>query len=303
MSKVLLHWRGVLLICGISAAAQCPAQSAARLAEEFVRASTTAGPSAAVPLYHPKEVTRLHDKVMLGVEREAEAGSKGIRTALFGAGPSVEDLRHMTHEAMLLAIIARLPSRIAPYDEFKSLGEIKDGEIVHVAVRASLTKTERLKRRSIVALVSALPYGKDWRAVVPSAIEARVDDALAAAPEEPLAAAVSIKPALKDPAWKELLARGVATLQRGECARYFSEIMAPTFRSSLAPKAFDTIVRGCENNPGTRDKFRIGLELAEARSPSIEAGGDRAVYNLSGEGLPYEQLVLVRVAGRWYVAE
>jgi hypothetical protein len=302
MNRALLQWRRVVLICGITAAAHCPAESTARLAEEFVRASTTAGPSAAVPLYHPNEVTRLHDKVMLGVEREAETGGKSIRTALFGAGPSLEDLRHMTHEAMLLAIIARLPAILAPYDEFKSLGEIKEGEMVHVTVRASLKKTERLKRRSIVSLVSALPYGKDWRAIVPAAIEARVDAALAVGPDES-AAAVPIKPALKDPAWKELLTRGAATLQRGECARYFSEIMAPNFRSSVTPKAFDTIVRGCENNQGTRDKFRIGLELAEGRSPSIEAGGDRAVYNLSGEGLPYEQLVLVRVAGRWYVAE
>jgi hypothetical protein len=303
MRKVLMQWRRVVLVCGVTAAAHCPAQSAARLAEEFVRAATTAGPSAAVPLYHPNEVTRLHDKVMLGVEREAETGGKSIRTALFGAGASLEDLRHMTHEAMLLAIIARLPSALAPYDDFKSLGEIKEGEMVHVPVRASLKKTERLKRRSIVSLVSALPYGKDWRAVVPAAIEVRIDDALAVGAEEPAAATLPIKPALKDPAWKELLMRGIATLQRGECARYFSEIMAPNFRASLAPKAFDTIVRGCENNQGTREKFRIGLELAQSRSPSIEAGGDRAVYNLSGEGLPYERLVLVRVAGRWYVAE
>jgi hypothetical protein len=291
------------LIFGCAAAAH--GQSADKTAEEFVRAATAGGPAAAVPLYHPQEVTRLHDKIMLAIEREGQAGGKTVRSLLFGGGPSVEDLRHMTHEAMLLAIIAHLPPpKTFNYDEFKVLGTIKEGENLHVVVRASLNKVERLKRRSIVSLVSLAPYGKDWRALVPSAIEARVDDALASGPQDLPKEAGPIKPLIQDPGWKELLTRGIGILQRGQCDEYFSDIMAPSFRQSLAPKAFDTIVKSCDNNSqGSRDKFRTGLELARDRVPSVEGDGSRVVYDLSQEGLPFARLVLVRIAGRWYVAE
>jgi hypothetical protein len=291
------------LLLGLAQAAH--GQSAEKTAEEFVRAATAGGPAAALPLYHPKEMARVHDKIMLVVEREAESGGKTVRSILFGGGPSVEDLRHMTHETMLLAIIARLPPpKTFNYDEIKALGTIKEGDNVHVVVRASLSKVERLKRRSIVSLVSLEPYGKDWRVIVPSSIEARVDDVLAAGPQDEPNEAAPAAPVLQDPGWKELLTRGIGILQRGQCEEYFEQIMAPSFRRSLTAKAYDTIVKSCENNnQGSRDKFRTGLELARDRVPSVEGDGSKVVYDLSQEALPFERLVLVRIAGRWYVAE
>jgi hypothetical protein len=295
-----LIFASAALLCSVAV----HAQSAGKTAEEFVYASTAGGPSAAVPLYHPKEVTRLHDKIMLGVEREAQTGGKSIRTLLFGGGPSVEDLRHMTHEAMLLAVLARMPTKQTVYDEFKSLGEVKEVDNLHIVVRASLSKVERLKRRSIVTVVTLIPDGKAWRAAIPSFLEARVDDALAAGPQDIATETATVKPLIKDPAWQSLLTKGIAILQQGNCERYFSEIMAPSFRQSLAPKAYDTIVKSCDNNSqGIRDKFRTGLELARDRDPSLEGDGSRVVYDLKREGLPYDKLVLTRIAGQWYVAE
>jgi len=62
------------------------AESPEKTAEEFVQLSTSQGPSAAVILYHPNDVQRVHDKILLMCEREAESGRQQTRAALFGAG-------------------------------------------------------------------------------------------------------------------------------------------------------------------------------------------------------------------------
>lgn len=281
------------------------AESPEKTAETIVKLTTSGGPAAAVILYEPAEVQRLHDKVLLAAEREAESGRKQIRNALFGAGPDLDDLRRMTPENMLLAILARLPSRTARYDEFKALGSIREGEMLHVVVRASLTKVERLKRRTIVQLVTLLPSGKEWRGAIPSPIESYVDSVLAAAPD--LAPAVVPSPvpapAVKDPAAAALLARGIDLLGKGNCLTYFLDVMEPGFSKTMTQKSFDAIVRSCELNDKTRERFRVGLELASARDPKVENGGLKLVYDLNGEGLPYDKVTLVRIDGRWYVSE
>ena len=48
---------------------------------------------------------------------------------------------------------------------------------------------------------------------------------------------------------------------------------------------------------------RLGLELAAAREPKVESGGSKLIYDLNGEGLPYDHVTLTRIDGRWYVAE
>jgi len=278
------------------------AESPEKTAEEFVQLSTSQGPSAAVILYHPNDVQRVHDKILLMCEREAESGRQQTRAALFGAGVTLDDVRRMTPENLLIAIMAKLPARTATYDEFKALGSVKEGENLHIVVRASLRKVERLKRRSIVQVVSLIPSGKEWRAAIPSGIEAYIDGVLAAAPDDvpPVAPA---RPAPKDPAWSALLARGVDLLSRGNCLTYFLDVVEPGFSKTMSPKNFDAVVRGCELNDHTREKFRMGLELAGSREPKLEQGGSKVTYDLSGEGLPYDHLTLVRVDGRWYVSE
>ncbi len=297
-----IQWPSLML--ALCAACMARAASPEKTAEDFVHIATVDGPSAAIVLYHPSDVQRVYDKVLLRVEREAESKRKQIRTALFGAGASLDDVRHMTPENLLLAVIARVPTAHATtYDQYKALGVVKEGEVMHVVVRASLEKVERLKRRTIVQVVTLLPSGKEWRAAVPSPIESFIDDVLAAAPDtlpdvvDAPAAAVA-----KNPEWDALLARGSDLLQRGSCLTYFIDVVEPSFAKSMTQKSFDAIVKQCELNERTREKFRLGLELAAARAPRVESGGTRVIYDLHGEGLPYEQLVLTRVENRWYVA-
>ena len=308
----------VLLVSGL-AGTQARADSPEKTAEAFVQISTGQGPSAAVILYHPDEVQRVRDKVLLMCEREAESGRKQVRGTLLGAGVTLDEVRRMTPENLLLAVMAKLPARTTFYDDFKALGLVKEGENVHVVVRASLKKVERLKRRSIVQVVSLLPSGKEWRAAIPSGIEAYIDGVLAASPDElpPVAAPASDGKAVggaagagaagrappADPAWSALLKRGVDLLSRRNCLTYFLDVVEPGFSKTMSPKNFDAVVRGCELNDRVREKYRIGLELADARQPALEQGGSKVTYDLAGEGLPYDHLSLIRLNGRWYVAE
>jgi hypothetical protein len=45
------------------------------------------------------------------------------------------------------------------------------------------------------------------------------------------------------------------------------------------------------------------LRLVQRTPPVYEAGGERAVYDLTGQGLPYDRYVLERIERRWYIAE
>ena len=38
-------------------------------------------------------------------------------------------------------------------------------------------------------------------------------------------------------------------------------------------------------------------------APAYELNGTRAIYDLRGQGLPFDRFVLERVEDRWYVAE
>ena len=46
------------------------------------------------------------------------------------------------------------------------------------------------------------------------------------------------------------------------------------------------------------------LRVVQELSPKYEMAGARAVYDVSGQGLPYERFVLERDKdNRWYIAE
>ena len=46
------------------------------------------------------------------------------------------------------------------------------------------------------------------------------------------------------------------------------------------------------------------LRVVQELSPKYDLGGSRAIYDVSGQGLPYERFVLERDKDmRWYIAE
>ncbi|MGH8310977.1 MAG: hypothetical protein ACRETX_14425, partial [Steroidobacteraceae bacterium] len=143
----------------------------------------------------------------------------------------------------------------------------------------------------------------DWRVQLPALLQARVDAALVVAEDGNAAAGVSAPKAVNSPDLISALKSGSETLRRGECAEFFNEHMSPGFRSATSAKALATLIKQCETREDTRETYIAALEIAQRLSPKLEQDGARAVYDMRGQGLPFQRFVLEKVQDRWYVAE
>jgi UDP-N-acetylglucosamine pyrophosphorylase len=79
--------------------------------------------------------------------------------------------------------------------------------------------------------------------------------------------------------------------------------MSPNFRRTTAPKALRALVSACESREEVRERILAALTLARGTSPQLQYEGTRAVFDLRGKGLPYNQLVVEKVDKRWYIAD
>ena len=173
---------------------------------------------------------------------------------------------------------------------------------------------------SVPEVVAVKPYGKDWKAIVPPEIEAQIDDLIharqgvAAGHPRPMPAAVPVAAAGGapsttptesgvPPAITELLAGAEKALTEGKCDEYYGKDMSPNFRRVTAKKAREALVSGCERNSSTRDMLASTVRIVRGLVPKFEYEGQRAVYDLSGQGLPFDRFVLEQVDKRWYIAE
>ena len=100
-----------------------------------------------------------------------------------------------------------------------------------------------------------------------------------------------------------LLDAAERALVDGRCDRYYGEHLSPALRQSLGKRALDTLVTSCSRSIANRELLVAALRLVRRTPPVYENGGERAVYDLSGQGLPYDRYVLEQVSGRWYIAE
>jgi hypothetical protein len=161
--------------------------------------------------------------------------------------------------------------------------------------------------------VALKQYGSQWRATIPSEIEAQIDDLLegrsapatatssqstagggaGAAANQPLAPGIS-----------ELLTKAEAALVENRCQDYYDQFMSPNFNHATSRSARKTLINACTNDESTRETMVTTLRIVEELHPRYEMGGARAVYDVSGQGLPYERFVLERDKDmRWYIAE
>jgi hypothetical protein len=156
--------------------------------------------------------------------------------------------------------------------------------------------------------VTLRPYGKDWKATLPSEIEAQIDDliagrhiAVAALPSGGVRSAGGTAAAL--PAIVELLSAAEKSLNDGQCGEYYGKQMSPNFRRVTGKKALEALVTGCQNSMGTRQLLLSTLHIVRALEPRYENESQRAVYDLSGQGLPFQTFSLEQVDRHWFIAE
>ena len=162
----------------------------------------------------------------------------------------------------------------------------------------------------MVNVVTLKPFGKDWKAALPTEIEAQIDDLIAgrhgtsAAARTPAAlrgGGRSTAPA--QPGIIELLATSEKLLSEGKCDVYYGKQMSPNFRRVTGKKALAALVAACQNSLGTREMLLATLHIVQGLEPRYEYEGQRATYDLTGQGLPFDHFVLEQVDKHWYVAE
>src|SRR5262249_35094767 len=105
------------------------------------------------------------------------------------------------------------------------------------------------------------------------------------------------------PAIVELLGDAEKSLLAGRCDEYYGQHMSPNFRRVTGKKALEALVASCRNSMGTRQLLLSTLHIVRGLEPRYENESQRAVYDLSGQGLPYQTFSVEQVDKRWYVAE
>jgi hypothetical protein len=297
------------LLAGLPALAAGPNGAQERGAEQFLRAVASGNAQAVAQEMHPDEVEKLRSKLLTLLRVEAQRSDSTYRSRLFGPGRSLADLENMTAVRFYAVLSERLRLRAREFQKFSWLAAIPDGKIVYLVGKGEPPKERGSVR--VVVTVALAQYGAQWRAIIPSEIEAQIDDLLegrvGGLPAAGAAAASQAAPAPAAPlapGISELLARAEAALAGGHCQQYYDEFMSPNFNRATSRSARRTLVAACTNNESTRETMITTLRVVQELSPRYDMGGARAIYDVSGQGLPYSRFVLERDKdNRWYIAE
>jgi len=301
----------LLLTCGWGGVAFAAGPSGAQEkgAEAFVNAVASGNPTAIAQELHPDELEKLRTRLLELMRAEASRSDNTYRSRLFGPGRSLADLESMTKERFYVALSDRLRIRARQYQKYDWLAAVPDGKIVYV-IGHGIPPKERGAVRVLVT-VALMQYGAQWRAVIPSEIEAQIDDLLEArstpapaASGGPGAASPIATPQPLAPGISELLARAEASLAANKCEEYYSQYMSPNFNRATSRSARKTLITACTNNENMRETMITTLRIVQELQPRYDMGGSRAVFDVSGQGLPYDRFTLERDKdNRWYIAE
>jgi len=309
MTIALKHGLFFMLLAGALVPAQAAGPNSAqqRGAEAFLKAVATGSPEAVAQELHPDELDKLRTRLLVLLRAEGSQGSNTYRSRLFGPGRSLSQLESATAQKFYAALAERLRLRAREYAKFDWLAAVPDGKVVYLVGKGEQPKEKGAVK--VVVMVGLMQYGTQWRAIVPTEIEAQLDDLIegrvsaAAPPPGTNAPAPSAAPQPLAPGISELLVRAEAALAAGNCEEYYGEYMSPNFNRSTSRSARKTLVNACTNNENTRETLITTLRIVQELPPRYDLNGTRAIYDVSNQGLPYERFVIEREGSRWYIAE
>ena len=299
----------VILLAGIVPLSHAAGPTGAQQkgAEAFLAAVATGSPEAVAQELHPDELEKLRSRLLTLLRAEGSQGTSTYRSRLFGPGRSLAQLESATAQKFYAALSDRLRLRAREYAKFDWLAAVPDGKVVYL-----IGKGEQPKERGsvkVVVMVGLMQYGQLWRAIVPTEVEAQLDDLIegrvAPAPAPSAGGAGAAAPATQPlaPGISELLTRAEAALTSGSCQEYYDQFMSPNFNRSTSRSARKTLVTACTNSESTRETMITTLRIVQELRPRYDLNGTRAIYDVSGQGLPYERFVVEREDDRWFIAE
>jgi hypothetical protein len=276
---------------------------------EFLEAVASGDPEAVAFAIHPDDLRALRLRILTLLHNEAQRGDSTVRNRLFGPARPLDEIEHLTDTGFYASLADRLYLPGREFDGGEGIASIaeKDGK-VEVVIRGRQPRDRG--KVQVVNVVTLKPFGKDWKAALPTEIEAQIDDLIegrhgtSAAARTPAAlrgGGRSTAPA--QPGIIELLSSSEKLLSEGKCDVYYGKQMSPNFRRVTGKKALAALVAACQNSLGTREMLLATLHIVQGLEPRYEYEGQRATYDLSGQGLPFDHFVLEQVDKHWYVAE
>jgi hypothetical protein len=274
---------------------------------EFLSAVASGDPQAVALSIHPDDLHTLRLRILTLLRDETQRGDGTIRSRLFGPGMPLEEIERLTDTGFYSTLAYKLSLTGREYSEVEGLAAIPDkGDKVQIVVRARQPKDHG--KVQVVNIVAVRPYGKDWKAALPNEIEAQIDDLIegrhiAASAGGAVAAPARGGTAAALPAISALLRDAQSSLNEGKCDEYYSRHMSPNFRRVTGKKALQALVASCQNSMGTRQLLLSTLRIVSGLEPRYDNESQRAVYDLSGQGLPFQTFTLEQVDKHWYVAE
>jgi hypothetical protein len=166
-------------------------------------------------------------------------------------------------------------------------------------------------KTQVVSVITMRRYGKDWKADIPDEIEAQIDDLIegrhsviaAALPGPRGGSRAAADTAAALPAIVELLQAAEQALDDGRCDDYYNKQMSPNFRRVTGKKALEALIASCREGMGTRQLLLATVHIVRGLEPRYEDESRRAVYDLTGQGLPFQSFSVELVDKRWYIAD
>jgi hypothetical protein len=303
-----------LLAAGTAVAADKPSGAQKRAAEEFLDAAASGDPRAVAYAIHPTDLENLRLRILGQLREEAGRGDGTIRARLFGPGRPLADLERLTAIDFYAALGRKLYLFGREYKDADYLAAIPDKDgVVQIVLRGKQDKDHG--KNEVINTVAVRPYGKDWKAVVPSEIEAQINDltnarrSIYARLPPPATAQAAPRPGASSgetglpPQIGELLTSAGTALAATNCEDYYQKFMSPNFRKVTSKKALESLINTCKTSMGTREMLTATVRIVKDLIPRFEYEGQRAVYDVSGQGLPFDRFVLEQVDKKWYIAE
>ncbi len=87
------------------------------------------------------------------------------------------------------------------------------------------------------------------------------------------------------------------------CEEYYNKLMSPNFKKVTSKKALEALINSCKTSLGTRELLVATIRIVKDLVPTFEFDGQKAVYDVSGQGLPFDRFVIEQVDRKWYIAE
>ena len=297
----------------IAANLEKPNGAQKRAVEEYLDAVASGSPQAVAYALHPSDLEALRNRVLTQLREEAGRGDGTIRARLFGPGRPLADLERLTPIDFYASLGRKLYLFGREYKDADWVAALPDKNgVVQVVMKGKGDKEHA--KVEVVNVVSIRPYGKDWKATLPTEIEAQIDDltnarrSIYASLPPPAAAQTPIKPGAATetglpPQIGELIDNAYKALAVPNCEDYYNKYMSPNFRRGTSKKALEALINSCKNSIGTREMLAATMRIVKDLVPRFEYEGRRAVYDVSGQGLPFDTFVLEQVDKKWYIAE